>query len=126
MPYKYSKERTEAIQVLKNLLCCLYSIHADLFHAALIEEGFSEDRAGLLVGACIRTAASKKWITKTDLCLPSIRNHSNLQRVWISNLHHSFSQRGANSMREIRKSYAFWESKGLIPPDELAERWKKI
>jgi hypothetical protein len=126
MPHNYSKERAEALRILKNLICCLYSIHADHFYAALLHEGFSQDRAGLLVGACIRTAASKKWITKTALCLPSLRNHSNLQRVWISNLHQSFSQRGPDSMSEIRNSYAFWESKGLKPPDELAEQWKKI
>ena len=29
-------------------------------------------------------------------------------------------------MREIREAYSFWESKGLNPPDELAEKWQKL
>lgn len=126
MPEEHSQDRTRAIMVLKNLLCRLYSIHADLFHAALLHEGFSEERAGLLVGPCIRTATSRKWMTKTAVCLPSQRNHSNLQRVWISNLHRPFSERGADSMREIREAYSFWESKGFTATDEIAEKWQKL
>jgi hypothetical protein len=126
MPAQHSKDRNKAMLVLKKLLCCLYSLHADLFYAALLNAGFSEERAGLLVGACIRTAASKQWMTKTAVCLPSLRNHSNLQRVWISKLHRPFSEKGADSMREIREAYAFWESEGLRPPDEIAEKWQKL
>lgn len=126
MPQDHSQERTKALLVLKNLLCRLYSIHADLFYAALLHEGFSEDRAGLLVGSSIRIAASKKWMVKTAVCLPSTRNHSNLQRVWISNLHRPFSQKGPESMRKIRDAYAFWELKGFKPPDELAEKWQNL
>lgn len=125
MPEKHSQERIKALSVLKSLLCRLYSLHADIFHAALLHEGFSEDKAGLLVGSCIRTAASKQWMTKTAACQPSMRNHSNLQRVWISNLHHPFSLKGADSRREIREAYSFWEANGFKPPDELAEQWQK-
>lgn len=125
MPESPSQVRTKALLVLKSLLCRLFSLHADLFHAALLDAGFPEARAGVLVGACIRTGASRRWMTKTAVCVPSQRNHSNLQRVWLSNLHGPYSQRGAQSMRDIRHAYAFWESKGLRPPDELAEKWRE-
>lgn len=124
-PQILSANRAKALGILRKLLCRLFSLNADLFHAALLEEGFAEHEAGLLVGPCMRTASSRRWMDKTEVCLPSRRNHSNLQRLWVSNLQRAFSQKGGEEMKQIREAYAHWESLGFAPPDELAEKWLK-
>ena len=115
--------RSQARLILKDLLRCLKSLHADIFYEALAEEGFNDEERFRLVGSCIRVAASKSWMRKTNACLPSRRNHSNLQAVWISCLFESFSASGLQAELDICKAYAHWKQRGLPPPDELAARW---
>lgn len=125
MPANPEEQRARAMEILEKLLCCLFSLRADHFYSALLDDGFSEEEAGLLAGPCMRTAASRRWMTKTPACVPSNRNHSNLQRVWASNLHKPFAAGGVNAQKEIREAYGHWEKRGMEPPDELAAVWRK-
>ena len=71
--------RFEALRILKGLAQRLFSLTADIFYDALDEAGFNDDEKTRLVGACIRTASSRGWITRTDYSTKSRRNNSNLQ-----------------------------------------------
>lgn len=118
--------KTEALMLLKDLLCCLKSIHADIFYSALEETGFCEDERMRLVGSCFRIAAARKWMRKTSACVPSRRNHSNLLNVWISELHPRFAKSGPHAQAEIFDAYTFWVSQKLPPPDALAKKWESL
>jgi hypothetical protein len=119
------KKRFLALSILKDLLLCLKSLHADIFYLALAEAGFSDDERSRLVGSCFRKAASRRWMTKTRLCLSSKRNHSNLQCIWTSCLYHSFASSGVDAQKKIQAAYDYWKSNKLSPPDELVEKWQK-
>lgn len=120
-----NNRRNQALFILKNLLRCLKSLHADIFFVALAEAGFSDEERSRLIGSCFRTAASRGWMTKTAACLPSRRNHSNLQSVWVSCLHPPFAKSGKEAEKKIQAAYAYWLSNGLPPPDDLAEKWQE-
>ena len=51
-------------------------------YEALLQNGFSNDEAGRLIGSLMRTASSKGWIRKTETWTQSTRNRSNIQIVW--------------------------------------------
>lgn len=120
------KKRFLALSILKDLLRCLKSLHADIFYVALAESGFSDDERTRLVGSSFRIAASKNWMFKTCACLPSRRNHSNLQSVWISHLFSAFSKSGPKAQKKIADAYAYWSSNKLSPPDDLANKWQEV
>jgi hypothetical protein len=120
------KRRFLALSILKDLLRCLKSLHADIFYVALAESGFSDDERTRLVGSSFRIAASKNWMFKTCACLRSRRNHSNLQSVWISHLFPAFSKSGPKAQKKISDAYAYWSSNKLPPPDDLANKWQEF
>jgi len=117
------KRKNEALQILKSLLCCLRSLNADIFYVALGDAGFSDDERGRAVGSSFRKASARHWLKRTPFCVPSCRNHSNLQTVWISCLFERSSAGGEQAEREICKAYSFWKARGLPPPDKLADKW---
>ena len=125
MNKKSEKKRFLALSILKDLLCCLKTIHADIFYIALAEKGFNENERSRLVGSSFRIAGSRRWMSKTGLCLSSKRNHSNLQCIWISCLFPSFALGGVESEKKIQAAYDYWKSNKLSPPDQLLEKWQK-
>jgi hypothetical protein len=118
------KRRFLALSILKDLLHCLKSVHADIFYVALAEKGFNDNERSRLVGSSFRMAASRGWMKRTSLCLKSRRNHSNLQSVWISCLFSAFSKSGDQAQIKISAAYAYWNSNKLSPPDDLVEKWQ--
>jgi len=118
------KRRFLALSILKDLLRCLKSIHADIFYVALAENGFNDNERCRLIGPSFRKAASRGWMKRTSLCLQSRRNHSNLQSVWISCLFPAFSNSGDQAQKKIAAAYAYWNSNKLSPPDDLVEMWQ--
>jgi hypothetical protein len=120
------KRRFLALSILKDLLRCLKSVHADIFYVALAEKGFDEGERSRLIGSSIRIASSRGWMKRTSLCLKSRRNHSNLQSVWISCLFPAFSKSGLDAENKILAAYDYWRSNKMEPPDDLLEMWQKI
>jgi hypothetical protein len=118
--------KIEALKLLKGLAECLFTINADIFYEALDESGFSEDERTRLVGSSFRTAACRRWITKTDFSTKSRRNSSNIQNVWISNLFKKTSESGPESQNRILSAYSYWNKKGLLPPDHFGRMWAKL
>ena len=118
--------KNEALKLLKSLAECLFTLNADVFYESLKDSGFSEDERIRLVGSCFRVAACRGWITKTDFSTKSIRNSSNLQNVWVSNLFKKASQAGPESKDKILSAYSYWAKKGNLPPDHLGRMWIKL
>ena len=116
--------RLEALKILKGLSQKLYSLTADIFYEALDEEGFSDNEKVHLVGACIRTASSRGWITRTDYSVKSCRNSSNLQSVWKSKIYKQRNGGGKLDDNEIQAEYQHWHKKGHLIPDHLAAAWE--
>lgn len=120
------KKRVLALSILKDLLRCLKSLHADIFYIALAEKGFDEGERSRLIGSSFRIASSRGWMKRTNFCLKSRRNHSNLQSVWISHLFPAFSKSGLDAEKKIFAAYDYWRSNKMEPPDDLLEIWQKI
>ena len=118
--------KIEALKLLKGLAECLFTLNADIFYETLKESGFSEEERTRLVGSCFRVAASRKWITRTNLSTKSRRNSSNLQHVWLSNLFEKRSKDGAESKGRILAVYSSLIEKGLFPPDRLGRIWLQV
>ena len=79
-------QREIALSLLRDHLQRHETFTADDFYEALRAADFNQEACMRLIGACIRTASSNGWITRTNLCKPSKRNHSNLQNIWKSQL----------------------------------------
>ena len=104
---QYNKPR--ALQILKSLLTELPAISADIYYQSLSDAGFTEDQAVRLTGASIRSAAAALgWIQKTNLCQNSVKNHSNLQKIWKSNL--------CDDKKDTTAALAEWARRGFVVP----------
>jgi hypothetical protein len=92
---------------------------ADIFYAKLRDSGFSEDAAVRFTGACIRTASANGWAQKTNLCQNSVKNHSNLQKVWKSMLF--------KAGKDAPPALATWQKRGFsVPVAEFWRLWQEI
>lgn len=121
-----NETRLEALRILKGLAQHLYSLTADIFYDALHEEGFNDDEKVRLVGACIRTASSRGWITRTEYSTKSRRNSSNLQTVWRSDIFRQRNGGGELEESDIRAAYNHWQAKGHKIPDHLVVAWEQV
>ena len=113
-----TERRSQALEILKNLLITLPGLTADIFYQALRDGEFSEDEAVKLTGSCIRTAASSSWMVKTTFSKNSQRNHSNLQNIWRSRLH---------ADGEIsKKIVTCWQKRGFVVPIDEVALWDSL
>jgi hypothetical protein len=71
-----------ALKILRSLLVPSEAFTGDILYDALIENGFTNDESGRLVGSLIRKATSNGWIRKTENWAQSSRNKSNIQIIW--------------------------------------------
>jgi len=111
------KARLLALAILKELLAELPALTADIYYAKLRESGFTESDAVKVCGACIRTASSNGWAVKTNLCVNSAKNHSNLQKVWQSRLFKG---------NDAKAALAAWEAKGFRVPLAELKLWNQM
>lgn len=107
-----------ALKVLRELAVSLPAVSADILFQKLKDEGFTDDDATRLTGACIRTGAANGWIKKTNLCQNSKKNHSNLQKVWKSMV---FDDR-----IDWRESLRYWAARGFVIPTAELSLWNQI
>ncbi len=110
------KRREQALEILKGLLRTLRGITADVFYAAIREDGFSEEEAVKYTGGVMRSASAKGHMEKTPFSQPSKRNSSNLQSVWLSKLFE-----GTEEAEAVRES---WIKKGFNLPEHEALLWQ--
>jgi hypothetical protein len=113
------QSRARAMNILKTLAGELPFVTADIFYQSLRDAGFTEDETVRLTGACIRSASSQGWIDATSLCQNSVKNNSNLQKVWKSKLW--------SEERDPRPELAAWFERGFkLPIDEFTswQEWK--
>ena len=117
VPNQNNKSR--ALQILKSLLTELPAISADIYYQSLRDSGFTEDQAVRLTGASIRTAAAALgWIQKTNLCQNSLKNHSNLQKIWKSNL--------CDDKKDCAAALAGWARRGFQVPLAELRLWNEM
>lgn len=110
--------RDRALSILKKLLMELPGLTADIFYQALLDSGFSEDEAVKNTGSCLRTGSARCWAQKTNLCQNSVKNHSNLQKIWKSLL--------CRSNQDLEATIAVWAGRGFdVPLADLA-LWDQI
>ena len=114
---KRTKIRQQALGILKGLLTELPALTADIYYAKLRESGFTEFDAVKVCGACIRTASSNGWAVRTNLCVNSAKNHSNLQKVWQSRLFKG---------KDGKAGLAAWEAKGFRVPLAELKLWNQM
>ena len=74
--------RNQALKIFRSQLIPNEPFTADFLHDGLLENGFSNDEAGRLIGALIRTGSKNGWIEKTENWTQSKRNRSNVQIIW--------------------------------------------
>jgi|GEM_PF-4324454 len=111
--------RVQAMNILRTLAANLPFLTADIFYQSLRDANFTEDEAVRLTGACIRSGSVRNYIEATNLCQNSVKNNSNLQKVWKSKL---FSDD-----HDPRPALAAWFERGFkLPTEEYAswEAWK--
>jgi hypothetical protein len=109
--------RARALQIIKGLLIDLPYLTADIFFQSLLNAGFSDDEATRLTGACIRTASSLEWMSKTNRCQTSIKNHSNLMNIWSSKL--------CPEDKDCRPELAEWFEQGFEVQIPELDEWKE-
>jgi len=107
-----------ALELLKKLLTEVPAITADIFYQKLRDEGFTEDEAVRATGAAIRSGAALGWMKKTNLCQNSKKNHSNLQKIWKSNLW--------DAKKDCRAALKVWAERGFPVPVEQLGLWEQM
>ena len=111
--------KSRALQILKSLLTELPAISADIYYQSLRDAEFTEDQAVRLTGASIRKAAAALgWIQKTNLCQNSVKNHSNLQKIWKSNL--------CDDKKDSAAALAEWARRGFVVPLADLRLWEAL
>ena len=110
--------RELALSILKKLLIALPGLTADIFYQALLDGGFSEDEAVKNTGSCLRTGSARCWAKKTNLCQNSLKNHSNLQKIWKSLLY--------RADQNLDATVALWADRGFEVPLAELNLWDQI
>jgi hypothetical protein len=118
MDTNQNQKRQLAQAILKELLGELPALTADILYQKLRDSGFTEFDAVRMTGACIRTASANGWMLKTNLCQNSVKNHSNLQKVWQSRLF--------KGGRDVKGLLASWEARGFIVPLADLKLWNEM
>lgn len=109
--------KTRALQIMKSLLAELPALTADILYQKLRDEGFTEDQAVRVTGSCFRTANSLGWVQKTNLCQNSVKNHSNLQKIWKSKLF--------DAKKDATAALAGWSRRGFSVPLKDLRIWEQ-
>ena len=123
---KVSNERRQfGLTIVERLCRHVKAIDADLVYQSLLENGFTEDERARLTGALLKIAASRGWMSRTDYCVKSRRNASNLSRIFCSRIFKKDKTGGEIADDLIVKEYTKWQRAGFSINHLKAVDWER-